>query len=327
MSFDLVLDHITSIKKDTDYINTVLQDHLPKRDPSSGRAIIALSSFELEQSERDEIIEITESIVTRVSEINQELNDPSWQQYTQNPVELSQQLYSTALGLNQEQMPDDALLFEPLSKFVNSINGLERAVKVTHAMNKGNTFQKKYSSTQVNAHVNELEKGKREIRLKIYNKIDSDLKKLSDNFEHQNHTVLDKAVEKLLHLIGFDTEIYDPEIPGNIDVIAIDSREEIVCICENTTGQLSKKKVDQIVGRKTEYEGEYKTWKNVKVYPVLVSTYQTVFTDNLARRECVLNGVSVLAKKELDELVKNVKKRKMSPSLFVEYIKKKVPKK
>ena len=76
MSFDLVLDHTTSIKKDIDYIRTVLNDHLPKSD-GSGRPMVNLPSFTLEQNERNQIIEISESIVTRISEINQELNDPS----------------------------------------------------------------------------------------------------------------------------------------------------------------------------------------------------------------------------------------------------------
>lgn len=325
MSFDLVLDHITTIKKDAVYIHTILNDHLPKPD-GSHRAWVGLPHFQLEQNERNEIIQITESIVTRVSEINQELSHDDWQQYTEQPMQQSSQLYSIALGLNQEQYPDDALLFEPLGKLNQSINGLERIIKVTIAKNKTNSPQKKYSESQVNASIKELEKGKRATRLKAYNKLDPDLRKLSKNIEHQHNDVLDKVVGKLLQLSGFDTETYDPKIAGNIDVIATESREEIVCIFENTTGKLSKAKVDQIVGRKTEYEEEYKSWKNVMVYPIIVCTNDTTFTDNLAKRECVLNGVSVLAKKELEDLVKNVKNGKMSPTLFVDYIKKKVPK-
>lgn len=323
MGFELVLDHITTIKKDVNYIRTVLDDHLPK-DDSSGRARVCLPAFALEQNERDQIIEISESIVTRVSEINHELSHDSWDQYTQKITQSSTQLYSIALQLNNEQTPDDASLFQPSWDLLNGINLLERAIKVTNAMNKGSS-ENKYSENQVNATVNEIEKKRREVRLKAYNKLDPDLKKLLKDLEHQNSDVLDRSVAKLLHLLGFDTEIYDPVIAGNIDVIAIDSLHEIVCICENTTGKISKKKVDQIVGRKIEYEEEYKSWDKLTVYPILVCTADDVFTDDLARRECVLNGVSVLSKKELEELIKNLKKGKMSPTLFVEYVKKENP--
>ena len=323
MSFDIVLDHITTIKKDTEYIHTILNDHLPKQD---GRQWVCIPSFQLDQNERNEITEITESIVTRVSEINQELSHDGWKQYTQQPTQHSAVLYSTAIGLNQEQYPDDALLFEPLGKMIQSLNGLEQVVKVTIAENKANSSQKKYSESQVNASIQELEKEKRVTRLKVYNKLDPDLKKLSADIATLHNDVLDRTVDKILRLSGFDTEIYDPGIPGNIDVIATESREEIVCIFENTVGKLSKTKVDQIVGRKTEYGEEYKSWKSVKVYPVLVCINDTVFTDNLAKRECVLNAVSVLTKKELEDLIKNIRKSKMSPSLFIEYVKKKIPK-
>jgi len=324
MSFDLVLDHITSIKKDVNYIRTVLDDHLPERS-NSGRAWVTLPSFVLEQNERDQIIEISESIVTRVSEIVSELKDESWERYTKNPHQSSQKLYSLALQLNNDQYPDDASLFQPSWDFLNSINVLETTIKVTNAMNKG-TSQKKYSENQLNASINELEKKKRETRLKAYNKLDNGLKKLQGNIESQNSNVLDKTTDKLLYVLGFDTEIYDPEIAGNIDVIALDTIHEIVCICENTTGKLSKKKVDQIAGRKSEYEKEYNSWKNVKVYPILICTAEDIFADDLAKRECALNGISVLNKKDLEDLIKNVKKGKMSPTLFVEYVKKRIPK-
>ena len=156
--------------------------------------------------------------------------------------------------------------------------------------------------------------------------IDHGLKKLSQNLKTSNSDMLDKAVGKLLHLAGFDTEIYDPDIAGNIDVIALDRRGEIVCILENTTGTISKSKVDQIAGRQKEYEKEYQSWKNVKVRSILVCTSDRVFADNLAKQNAVHNEVSVITKSELEDLVKNVKKGKMSPSLFVEYIKKKIPK-
>lgn len=323
MNFDLVLDHVTSIKKDANYISTILNDNLPPT-TNTGRMSFSLPTFSLEQNERDQIIEISESILTRISEINKELDHHSWKQHIQGTINFGQQLYATALGINNEPSPDDAALFEPLGNLITSINGLGITIKVENAMNKGSS-EKKYSENQLNANLNELEKKKRETRLKVFNKLDTDLKKLLKNLEHQNSNVLDKTVDKILYLSGFDTEIYDPVIPGNIDVIAIDTRNEIVCICENTTGQLAKKKVDQIVGRKTEYEGDYKSWKNVKVHLVLSSTTNDVFVDDLARRECVLNGVSVLNKKDLEDLIKNVKKGKMSPTLFVEYIKKKVP--
>lgn len=327
MSFDFVLEHIDSIKKDIDYIGTILQDHLPKLE--SGRAMIAMPSFKLEQSERDEIIEIAESIVTRVSEINQELvpSGPAWESHMQRPIQFSQQLYATALRVNEEQFPDDASLFDPLGNLRQSILALETTVKVTNATNRGTASQKSYSQSQVNAIIKEFEKARRETKLKAYNKLDPDLKKLSSDLLTNNPNTLDKAVDKLLHLMCFDTEIYDPGIAGNIDVIALDVREEIVCISENTTGKLSKSKVDQIAGRQKEYEEEYKSWNNLKVYPVLVCTNDTVFVDNIARRNAVLNSISVLTKNELEDLVKNVKKGKMSSSLFVEYIKKKIPKK
>ena len=325
MSQDIILDHITTMKKDTEYISTILQDHLPKHD-NSVRLQIASPFVQLTQNEINEIIEKTQTIVTRTSEINNELEHESWKQFTQQLTHNSEGLYYFALGLNQDSHPDGAGLFEPLRMFNQSVNEFERIIKVSIAKNKANLSKKKYSESQVDASIKELEKEKRETRLKMYNKIDPNLKKLSSNLLSQHNVVLDKAIDKLLRLSGFDTEIYDPGISGNVDVIAIDSREEIVCIFEDTTGKISKSKVDQIVGRKTEYEEEYKLWENVKVYPVVICTNKDVFSDNLAKRECVLNTVSVLTKKELDELIKNVRKGKMSPTLFTEYIKKKIPK-
>jgi len=324
MSFHIVLDNISSIKRDIEYVSKVLQDHLPKR--IGNRAVLSMSSFEISQSERDEIVEISESMVTRVSEITNELNDFSWSQHTDQPMQLSKILYNTALALNQEQSPDDALLFDSLGKLRNSINGLERVVKITNASNKGGKSSIKYSESQVESTIKELEKERIEARLKAYRKLDLDFEKISEDLKTDNSNILDKVIDKILHLSGFDTEIYDPGLAGNIDVIALDAREKVVCICENTTGKISKSKVDQLVGRIKEYKKEYQSWENVKVYPILISTNDNIFTDDIAKRNAIQNGVYVLSKKELSEILKNIKKGKITTSLLIEYIKKKIPK-
>lgn len=323
MSLDIVLDSISTVKRDIDYIGTILQDHIPNR--NDGRAMIATPFIQLEQSERDEVIEISKSIVTRIAEIDKILTDDSWRQGTQWPLEFSQQLYGTAIQSNNSQIPDDVSLFEPLGKLKESINRLETVIRISDAVSQG-TKSKNYSETQIDAQINELEKKRRESRLKMYNKLDPDLKKLSQNLQKDNSNVLDKSVDKLLHLTGFDTEIYDPEIPGNIDVIALDRKNGIICILENTTGKISKSKVDQIVGRHQEYKKEYQSWKDSKIYPILVCNNDTVFVDNISKQNAVHNAIAVITKKDLDEIIKNVKKGKMSPTLFAEYIKKRIPK-
>ena len=323
MNVDIVLDHITTIRQDIEYIRSILDNHIPK--PSDNhRPWISMPSFQIEQTERSDVIQISESIVTRISEIDTVL-DRGWKQVTEPVVENSSNLYDAILKLNQDPNPNDALLFEPTNVLNESINKLERIIKISMAHKQGKTSKKQYSRSQIQSSIKEYEKTIRQTRLKMYSKLDSDLKKITEDIASSHNEVLDKVVDKLLHLSGFDTEIYGQEIPGNIDVIATDSGEKVVCIFENTTGKISKKKVDQIVGRKTEYENDYNSWSHLTINSCIVCTNDTIFADDLAKRECALNHVSVMTKNELADLVKNVKKGKMSPVLFTEYLKKKIP--
>ena len=324
MDLHIVLDNISSIRRDTEYISEILYSHIPKL--TGSRAMVSRPSVKITQSERDKIVEISKSIVIRVSEIVNELNGDDRNQHTNQPIQWSQQLYNVSLALNQEQFPDDGELFEPLGNLVKSINGLERFVKTTDASNPDKESSKKYSNSQVDSIFKEVEKNRIKTRLKAYRKLDPKLEKISENLKTDNSNILDIAVNKILYLSGFDTEIYDPGLAGNIDVIALDTRKEIVCICENTTGKISKTKVDQLVGRIKEYKNEYQSWKNVKICPVLISTNDSIFSDNLAKRNAIQNGIHVLSKKELIEILKNVEKGKETTSLLVKFIKKKIPK-
>ena len=66
MIFDVVLDNISTIKRDIDYIATVLDDHIPNR--NDGRPMIATPFIQLEQSERDEIKEISSFVTKEIFE-------------------------------------------------------------------------------------------------------------------------------------------------------------------------------------------------------------------------------------------------------------------
>ena len=321
---NIVTDHIATIRQDVKHIINVLENCIPEHDSSKFRT--TAPSLRLEQVERDEIIQIGESIVTRIIEIEDELNHNSWKEHIAPTKQNSVNLYDYVLDLEQRSAPYDVVLFECVRKLSKSIDALERFVKIQNVGYKAKTSKRRYSEHQVKSAIKGSEKTKKETRLKMYNKLDRDLKKLSDNIKSSKHEVLCKVVAKLLDLCGFDTEIYDPELGANIDVLATDSYGEIVCIFENTTGPISKTKVDKLVGRKTEYEEEYRSWKHLRVYSCIVCNNDRIFADDLAERECGLNHISVLAKKELAELVENVKKRKMSSDLFVERLKKKVPK-
>ena len=169
MSFDVVLDNISTVQRDVDYITTVLCDHIPNS--TGSRPMITIPLIQLEQNERNEIIEKSKSIVTRVSEIDKELVHESWEQVTRMLLEYSQQLYGNALQSNNAQTPNDSSLFQPLGELRKSLDNLETCIKVSDAVNQGKEPKKRYSETQVASQINELEKKSREARLKSYNKL------------------------------------------------------------------------------------------------------------------------------------------------------------
>ena len=324
MNQNSVLDHLTTIKRDIEYINSVLSDRIPEN--NSGRPMVEPPHIEIEQAELNQITEISKLILVKMSEISNTLNHDSWKPYIQHPLEYGGQLYAIVLQLNDSQFFYANVMFEPLSNLRKSILELEIQIKVYGAISQGSASKKQYSETQVTNQINEVEKMRRESRLKTYRKMDQDLKTLLDSIQTDQPKVLDRTVSKLLYLVGFDTEIYDPYLSGNIDVIAVDRRYGIICIIENTTRKITKSKIDQIIGHQKEYEKEYESWENSKVYPILICTKNDAFADALAQQHATYNLISIITNNELKELIKYINKGKISPTLFVKYIKNKIPK-
>ena len=169
----------------------------------------------------------------------------------------------------------------------------------------------------------DIEKSK--LRIKLYSNIDPDLKLEKKLIDPVNSNTLDEGFSKLLYLVGFDNEIYD-KIQGDLDIIGVFQLDKKIILTETTTGNVKKTKVDQIVGRFAKYSKVgtiFKTKPLVSLLLVSSKSYDNV--DNLARKEVMYNRVGIFTNSQLKELIKLLKKGKLTSNKLFETIRENIP--
>ncbi|MDE2590894.1 MAG: hypothetical protein KGL95_14660, partial [Patescibacteria group bacterium] len=294
---------------------------------NDGRPMIALPNITLDDSEKDYVVSTLKSFGQLIAEINSSLPSGMEQQFG-NVVNTYQIALSTGLAMQQgATYGDNAVLFEPLNNFMTNVLAFERAATINGVLT-GSTRVKNYSEAEVQSIIRSMEKQRNEIRRKLHLRRDNNMNQLfSELSSPQNDEVLDQAVAKLLHLVGFDSEIYGRRITGEVDVVGIHLYEKHLAIIDTTTGSISKAKIDQILGRKTDYE-KFSTktlGTKLTVFPIVVTSNTRVFSDDLAKKEAMINKVSIISTKEIEEVLHSLKKGKMSPDSFIQYVLKKIP--
>jgi len=328
MSFELVKHHIESLKNETELLSKLLQEKLPKSD---GRARLAIPQINLDDQEKQFITSTFQYLGPKITEIHIVFSkvSPNLLHAIDDLVNKYLKLQSTALAIQQGiTYGDNTVLFEPLNLFHNSLLNLERVVINADSLTPKSSKIKTYSDAEMNSIFKETEKQRRISRREFYFKVDSDADELLGELTNpQNDEVLDNATAKLLHLMGFDTQVYGRRLRGDVDVLGISIADKVLVIIDTTTASISKVKVDQIFGRKSDYEGfsSKLTDSSLSVYPLVITSNEKPLADELAQREAMVNKVGVLTRKELKELVDLVKKGKINPPNFIEYIKKKIP--
>lgn len=317
--------HIETIKTDSQVLQRFLSEKIPNR--NDGRPMIALPNIQLDDGEKEYVVSTLKSFGPLIGEMSSSLPEGTEQTFA-SLVKTYQQALNTALAIQQGMTyGDNAVLFEPLNNFITSVLTLERVVTINGVLITPSKV-KNYSQGEVQSIIQGMEKQRNETRRKLHQKRDDDMNQLySELTSPQNDEVLDQAVAKLLHLIGFDSEVYGRRLAGEVDVAGIHLYGKYMAIIDTTTGSISKSKIDQILGRKTDYENFSTKTLGVAltVFPIVVTSNVRVFSDNLATKEAMVNKVSVISTREIEEICQSLKKGKMSPDSFVQYALKKIP--
>jgi len=328
MSFELAKGHIETIIQDIKLIRKLLDDKLPQ---STGRPWVQLPAIDIDEHERQFIIDTLDSMGTLITELSSamwKLDRYNYESLVEELQDNYKKLYHTAISLKQGVSDNDNVLFGPSYELLKTLENIERIILTNNALSSKSENIKTFSQGEVNAIFKEFEKKEQELRKKLYFKVDPNAEQLTRTLTNpSNDDVLDNSVSKLIHLIGYDSEIYAKKLQGDVDVIAIHVSSKTLLIIETTTGSISKKKVDQIVGRINDYE-KYSNIlldPTVKVIPVIITSQTESFADELAKREAMVNRISVLGLDELKDLLKQVKKCKIDSRGFREYLLNKIP--
>lgn len=325
MSYEMIQNHIETIKTDSQILQRFLWDKIPNR--NDGRPMIALPHIELDDGEKEYLVSTLKSFGPLIAEINSSLQPEMENQYGLL-VGAYQLALSTSLAMQQGiTHGDNAVLLEPLTNFIAEVFTFERLITIHRVLSTPSRV-KNYSEGEVQSIIRQMDKQRNETRRKLHLRRDSDMNQLRTELSSpQNDEVLDQAVAKLLHLVGFDSEVYGRRIAGEVDVAGIHLYGKHLVIIDTTTGSISKAKIDQILGRKTAYE-DFSTRSigtKLSVFPIAVTSNARVFSDDLAKKEAMINKVSVISTKEIAEIIESLKKDKMNPDSFIQYVIKKIP--
>ena len=325
MSDELVQNHIGVIKTDSQILQRFLSEKLPNL--NSGRPMISLPNIALDDGEKEYVVSTLKSFGPLIGEIGVSL-PPGMESSYGSLVSTYQSTLNTALAIQQGiTHGDNVVLFQPLSDFVTNVLAFERITTINGVLTVTKKI-KSYSDAEVQSIIRNMEKQRSESRRKLHLRRDNDMTQLTGELTNpQNDEVLDQAVAKLLHLIGFDSEIYGRRVAGEVDVAGIHLYEKHLIIIDTTTGSISKAKIDQILGRKKDYESFSSRSLGVKlnVFPLVITSNTRIFSDDLAKKEAMINKVSIISTREIEEIISSLKKDKIAPDSFIQYAIKKIP--
>ena len=288
-----------------------------------------IENSKIDEEDLDYVIEKLDLYGSTVGDLFRETSeiDRDFEDMSQKVIDHFSITLNMAIAIKQGQDFSDRYdLLEAFEKLKSANNDLYRKFKIHTSLNPQKKIIRKYSESEVESKIRQYEIEKSKLRIKLYSNIDPDFKKLEKKLlQPVNSDDLDAGLSKLFHLVGFDNEIYD-KIHGELDIIGIFQLDEKIILTETTTGNIKKTKVDQIAGRLAKYSktGEiFKTKPTVSL--LLVTSKSNDSIDDLARKEAMHNKVGIFTNSQLKELVKLLKKGKLTSNKLFETIRENIP--
>lgn len=292
-------------------------------------SITDVNHTKIDEADLDYVIEKLDLYGSTVGDLFREISKINYdfEIIAQEVIDFFSVTLDKAIAMKQGQVFNDRYdLLEVFRKLQSANSHLYRTFKIHSSLNPQKKIIRKYSESEVESKIRQYEIEKSKLRIKLYSNIDPKFKKLEKKLlEPVNSNMLDEGFSKLLYLIGFDNEIYD-KIQGDLDIIGIFQLDEKIILTETTTGNVKKTKVDQIAGRLAKYSKAgviFKTKPTVSLLLVTSKSYDNI--DDLARKEAMHNKVGIFANPQLKELIKLLKKGKLTSNKLFETIRENIP--
>ncbi len=353
MSFNLVFDNLKKIKEDAAYIIRILEEHKdvaksevvrssgpPPSSPAGGSGRIRLYRVRLEEEDSRLISEKLRQTGKAIAEL-QKLLMPKGKIISYNEL----QGYNSSFGEHVEKVkesfrkaydeinlivqgqPDDGSFYSLMTDFHQDILYLERRVLEVEALTlDAPNVEDSYVQREVESSLAKMEDEKTKVRQKIFLRADPGATNLLHDIFNLSDKELDRSVGHLMYLAGFDYEIYD-HLKGNLDVLVYHTTGRIGILIETTAQLPTKKKVDQVIARKTEYVKYFEEMlgPNPRIYPLLVTTNEEPKLHDEARADAMQNDVSIFTRKQIEEIVNLLKKGKLNRRKVVDTILRNIP--